>query len=302
MLERVNQGMRSSTGWMNSTSSQTLIERISKLARWMIIPALVGLGIYAAIRRYSYAAPLTPKPGLVVKPYPETGTTAIAFARAELQRQTSTQPHKFYAAQAEEKTYQPINPEIAQLQALYNMRYEIIETNLLNSTEQLDPWEDQRFLQQVDEAMSIAYAISCLTLEDLANFQQALKQQGVDRTLAKCLTEQDSYQYRTFYECTWLYHLARAQFRPFFNEVMKERQLDLYGHISSKWAELFYKPALLQGKWRELYNDFCDRVRMYVKEEELEKADSRHVKWSKKDERKAGRGYTFVGCPSTLPT
>ncbi len=285
MLERV--GQRTSAGFFSflSNPNASLLSKIAKLTPWIVIPGLIGWGLY---RYYSYSQP--PK----FKPYSEFCRQAMEFARSELQKQPNIVPYKF----GTDETAQPINPEIAKLEALYDARYRDLHNILINSSGSADPWADEVFLNKVDEAMRIAYSISCLTLEDLKNFQGKLKSAGIERSFVECLTCQDSYQYRTFYYCTILYHFARGKYQPEFVPEMESKTiLSPSETISQAYAEKFYQQGR-EGKWRDLYNDFCDRVRMYVNEAELEKADSRYVKWSQKDER---RGF-FTGQPSTLPT
>lgn len=70
------------------------------------------------------------------------------------------------------------------------------------------------------------------------------------------------------------------------------------GPLSPAHSRLFYEQGTIQNSWNTLYNEYCDRVRMYVTDEELEAADNRHVKWTKKD-----TGVeTFCPIPSTKPT
>ena len=298
MLGHVDRNVGAFARWFSFifNPNQTLLEKVTKMTTHIFIPGLVCLGIYAAVRRYySYES----QPKLEVKPYPRVCKDALEFARGDLQKRPDIQPIKFTTIERGPDTYQPINPEIAKLQALYDERYMQIEGILMDSFEKSDPWEDKEFLMKVDEAMSIAYAISCLTLDDLPEFQKKLKEQGVERTFAECLTQQDSYQYRTFYECTWLYHVARAKYRPVFNDFLKTTKLSSSNPIPLEWAENFYNDPIKRSVWRELYNDFCHRVRMYVTEEELERADSRHVKWTQKD---MGKEDLFHGYPTMLPT
>jgi hypothetical protein len=93
----------------------------------------------------------------------------------------------------------------------------------------------------------------------------------------------------------------------------------------NNYADKFFEKGTIQYKWRNLYNDLCDRIYQHVKMEELWKEDRRFVKWAEKDdEGKTKRKiselkfekefieknssvfkfnrYAFKLMPSTLPT
>jgi len=136
-------------------------------------------------------------------------------------------------------------------------------------------------------------------LEDLKPFTEQLKKdKGEERTYAKALARQDSYQYRTFYYCTNAYHWIRGGI------VWDGKQLEFplegpFGPmlpIPDTFAQLFYQEGTMQHSWNQLYNDYCNQVRSYVKEGDLE--DSRHVNWTVKDT----AIKTFDRTPDSLPT
>jgi hypothetical protein len=92
-----------------------------------------------------------------------------------------------------------------------------------------------------------------------------------------------------------------------FREKFEEQEGLLFyakAKVTEEYAKPFYddlnKP--IQYQWRMLYNDYCDRVRMYVNEADLadddRDGDRRHVSWTEKDEKRE----TFRQDPGTMPT
>jgi hypothetical protein len=231
------------------------------------------------------------------KPYPEIGTQAIEFARQKLSKHPEIKPRDFSAGwEGFSKTYQPVNQEIALLTTLY---WDVYFTAFTQEVKKhADPWSRPTVIQAADDLMKIAYAISCLTLEDLPEFTQALEKKGEKRSFVEALTIQDSYQYRTYYDCTKAYHWIRGGIAWSKSEWSDKKGLFQPKEAPKTHAENFYTKGTIQSDWRALYNDYCDRVRLYVKEADLKKADNRHFTWTKKDE----GATTFRHTPDTLPT
>lgn len=234
-----------------------------------------------------------------IKPYSNLGQEALEFARKKLQEHPELAPYKFFAGWYDpDTTNQPINSEIALLTTLYwDVAFNSFE-NLMKQNKD-NPWSNQEVIQAADECMKIAYAISNLTLDDLKPFTEALSSEGDNRTYAKALTQQDSYQYRTFYYCTNAYHWFRGEIGWKTNPWDKNEE-GLFGpqSISGAHASAFYQKGTIQNSWNELYNNYCERVRLYVNEKELQSADNRHFTWTKKD-----TGIkSFSPVPDTQPT
>lgn len=233
-----------------------------------------------------------------IKPYSVLGQEALAFARKKLEEHPDIKPFRFSAgSRGYNNTHQPVNPEIALLTTLY---YDIFFKNFedLMKQNKENPSINQDVINAADALMKIAYAISNLTLDDLKSFRDKLSVKGVKRTYAKALTEQDSYQYRTFYFCTSIYHYLRGQFRWSQDPQNNEREiLRFAGYPSASHVTPFYQKGTIQNSWNRLYNEYCDRVRLYVDEEQLRLADSRYFNWTKKD-----TGVTtFTSIPDTRP-
>lgn len=236
-----------------------------------------------------------------IKPYSTMGLEALEFTRKKLEEYPDLTAEQFSAGCNEiEGTNQPVNPVIALLATLY---WDIALKNLSNLMKQNieDPWSNQEVINAADACMKIGFTISNLTLDDLESFTEVLLEKGENRTYAKALTELDSYQYRTFYYCTSAYHMLRGEIKWSINPYDKLDEGDLYfpqRDITVPHATSFYQKGTIQNTWNTLYNDYCDRIRLYVNENELRQSDSRHVSWTKKD-----TGITtFCRTPDTQPT
>jgi hypothetical protein len=211
--------------------------------------------------------------------------------------------------------HQPANPEITKLKTLYWAVYwENLEKAFEKHASQGNPWEQQEVTNAADACMKIAYTIGCLTLEDLKPFTEQIPKEDVRWwTNEMALIRQDSYQYRTFYYCTRLYHTIRGadawaqdpdrekedlNTNPFNFHLRAEVLPENEQAIDQRYAQLFYTQTKIQNSWNELYNDYCDRIRMYVVEDDLRKEDSRHVSWTRKDV----ESVHFSAWPGNLPT
>lgn len=234
-----------------------------------------------------------------IKPYSDLGQEALEFARKKLEEHPELAPQKFSAGwYGSDKTNQPINPEIALLTTLYwVVAFKNFE-NLMKQNKE-NSWSNEEVIQAADECMKIAYAISNLTLDDLKSFTETLSSKGDNRTYAQALTRQDSYQYRTFYYCTNAYHWLRGEIAWSKNPLNEDEEgLFRPRSISGTHASAFYRKGTIQNSWNELYNNYCDRVSLYVNKKELKSADNRHFNWTKKDTEMK----SFISVRDTLPT
>lgn len=235
--------------------------------------------------------------GVPYSPSSQIYQETMDFARSKLKEYPETAPEKFSAGYCGfKKTHQPVNQEIALLTALY---WDVYFKEFGEAVKKIkgDPWSKKKVIVAADALMKVAYAIGCLTLEDLEPFTQRLSSKGHRRSYARALTEQDSYQYRTFYYCTTVYHLIRGAVES-KNKGEKKVLSFPDSDIPQTHSKLFYESDTIQNLWNKLYNDYCDRIRYYVNEIELEKADSRHVNWTRKDVEET----SFERTPDTKPT
>lgn len=230
-----------------------------------------------------------------IKSYSTLGQEALKFARIELKKHPEITPTQFSAGWNDPSTTnQPINQEIARLTTLFWDIGENFEKLIKKNRE--NPWSNQEVINTADTLMKIGYAISNMTLDDLESFTEMLSSKGENRTFANALTAQDSYQYRTFFFCTTTYHWLRGAIS--WDPYDQGDELYFCETVPESHAALFYQQGTIQHSWNTLYNDYCNRVRSYVNEEELMKADGRHIAWTKPD---AGV-ITFRSFPCPQPT
>jgi hypothetical protein len=289
--------------------NSSLTERVTTVVLGGLL-LIGGIFTVSAISKYLFT-PSYPE-------IPEVGKEARKFAIESLESHPEITPFKFTAFCSGDNTLQPVNTQIAKLRNLYeDVHFKAFEEALKNHPN--NPWEQDEVLQAADAIIKVAYTISCLTLEDLKPFTEQNK-----RTYAEALTVQDSYQYRTFYYCTLAYHWIRG------GAVWNDKEEGYIDHSTTyngripvfttkAHAQTFYTDGTMQNSWNQLYNDYCDRVRSYVKEEDLRRADSRHVEWTIKDTEIGNQLYndyldgvkspdeeskipTFYHTPDTLPT
>lgn len=270
---------------------QSLLQRISNVV-FHILTLGVPLAIYHMI---SSCRTFSVQQNKGIQPYPALGQEALEFARKKLKEHPELAPTHFGAGWSG-KTHQPVNPEIALLTTLLTSVAEKNFIDLLKQNKE-NPWSNQEVIKAADEGMKIAYAISNLTLDDLKPFIQQLPTKDKQRTYAGALVIQDSYQYRTFYYCTNIYHLLRGQVTWGAGASGREEFTDPES-ISKEHADAFYQPGTIQNSWNQLYNNYCDRIDQYVGREALEHADGRHSNWTEKD---TGIG-SFRSYPGTRPT
>lgn len=237
--------------------------------------------------------------------YSPEGREALTFAKEELKKHPEISPEKFSAGwKGPANTHQPVNQEIALLTTLFwDTYYPAFEEAVKQHKE--NPWTHKEVIDKADVLMKIGYAIGILTLEDLPAFTQNLNAKGEKRTYAEALTKQDSYQYRTFYYCTNVYHWIRGAItwckHPLNDDMglfYPESEESEQDSIPADHANSFYQIYTIQSFWKILYNDYCDVVRQYVDKKELHAADNRHVNWTQKDT----GSHTFSRRPDTQPT
>lgn len=261
--------------------SNNLLIRIANFALQLFA---VATPVFLAYRAFSGQKILTTlKP---MAPIPPAGEAAIAFAKQQLAANPNVKATKFLAPWTGAQTLQPVSVEIAQLNALY-AEIEKEALALWRDSQPETRMNNPQLVEAVDKWIKLAYTLSVWTLQDLDAYVQQNPtwkeyQQDVPRTKAKALTLQDSYMYRTYYYATRVYHYLRSN----------------GNQDSPAHSALFYTKGTKQNEWNQLYNDFCDRVRMHVTEADLQRADNRHYTWTKKDTGVA----SFHHEPDTLPT
>ncbi|BAE81222.1 hypothetical protein [Chlamydia felis Fe/C-56] len=182
----------------------------------------------------------------------------------------------------------PINEELSCLfDLMYNKRSEVM--NILKDEEGrivFSNRENEQFFVLMTEYLQLAFAVSIYTLRDLDAY---MKKYADTASYAQALSRQNSYNYKTFYAMSIAYSLARWLDRRCDSgapEDMVERSISR-----------FYQEGTQEFAWRALFNNFCERARWYLgDEQEAENLDERMIKHSRADN---GREFKFAG---TVPT
>lgn len=170
----------------------------------------------------------------------------------------------------EKKLIQPIKVEINQLAGCYIEAYKQLMTQA-NQNHQ-DIFSNPDLANLADTCIELAYAIGMATLAELETFTEKLAQVNNMRlTPAQVFTSKETYHLITFCWLPRLYRIlrgcdhvetARKTGKPAFIFINDPSKLKEHG-------KLFYQASTLQAKWRLLHNDFCQRVKSRVSEEEL---------------------------------
>jgi hypothetical protein len=262
---------------------------------WVIVAITIGIpAVMVLINATKKQEALEKKPTFIEFDV-ELDKEIIQFARDELKKHSNLSPTLF------PKKYQPVNAEINNLHSLYNDYYsnflKELKTNYLQDTNN-NPWDHEIILDAADKYLKIAYAISCLTLEDLPAFTDNIpKTMNVNITYEFALVDQNSYQYRSFFYCSQIYHQIRGGI-----DYKQMILMNFEGDIPKEHANKFYQFGTRQNKWNAIYNNYCARIRQFVTDTNLKKQDSRHFKWTQQDQLLSSGEMTFKRTPDTLPT
>lgn len=210
-----------------------------------------------------------------IAPYSELEQEALDFAKNKLTE------HADLKDKPQAGLAKPVNQNIIKLETIYSDIYWKKFEAKLSEFQNNDPWKREEVLKAFEDCLKMAYAISAMTLEDLPAFAATTKD-----PLAKALTRQSGYLSNTIYYCAVMYHRGRSGCEWLNTRYGKGVQYPSRP-IPEAHAELFYKSGTRQNACRELYNAYCDRIRMYVPENELKQerpdGDVRVVQATQKD-------------------
>ncbi len=221
------------------------------------------------------------KPALpTIPPYSPLANEALDFAKGQLERPDLMRINFHAGRLPPDRTHQPNNPNIG----IYAWLNECYGKDFVAALKKhpTNTWSKIEVIAAAKAWMRMSFTLLCLTLEDLEPFKKWYEGGGLKRTFAEALTQQDSYQYRTFFLFTQAYYTIRGGAFWGKNQWNLE-DLEYPKPIPESHAALFYAEGGELAGLRELYNEGCDRIRCYVNEEELRRADQRHTKWTQKD-------------------
>lgn len=242
-----------------------------------------------------------------MRDYPDFGKEALKFAEEQLKVAKIPTTYNPWSA----SRFRHVAPtKITQLNYLL---WEVYYPKLLTTLKQYEAqgllaWERQEVVLEADHSMKIAYAISCQNLEQLKRFTENVKDSPEWLSpISYSLTRQDSYQFRTFFCAPRIYCVIRGSYMltkdHYSTEYLEDptRISEIFKTALKKrgnYTQLFYTLGAIQNRWNILYNDYCDRVRMYVTEDEMKEFGGRHLNWTIKDT----SFKKFKATPDTLPT
>mgnify|MGYP000249270747 CR=1 FL=1 len=274
---------------------QSLLKRVAHVA-FHVLTLGIPLALYHIISYCHRKIINLGQQNKKIKPYSDIGQKAMDFAIKQIKDNPGLVPHKFGTFGGGTNTYQPIDERIALLQTLCEKKHE--ESKQLMAKGWIN---NEESIKALDEYMQLVYALSCLTLGDLPAFtEDLLQEKQISRTYEEALNKQDAYQCHTFYACSYLYHDLRSQCVweerdvPWDEEKVARYWEPEKDEFFEAFACRFYTKGTMQNRWNELYNDYCDRARLYADEKKLE---SRLVEWIKKD-----TGMSTFFTPSSSPT
>lgn len=169
----------------------------------------------------------------------------------------------------------PISEDVASLMKLHKMRYSDLLT-FLKSRDPSTVWTDldEELFECVDDALSLAFTAFVRMFEDVDEY---MKKHNY-RNKAEALISQRGYMSMVFHNCVLCYHNVRS------NLHFKDDKVCLDDPAPIEKSKIFYQEGTVQNRWRLLYNEICERLRMHVSEEELNMYDTRFVSLSLKDE------------------
>lgn len=195
-----------------------------------------------------------PKP----KPYEGVGFRALQGARDCLSRATI----KFESI-----------TEVEKLSELLEKDWFIRLKSIIVQNPQ-EPWKDSRFVSVATQCMRISYAISSLVLDDIGPRFMDNGGTGKIHTHFDVLKE---HYYGEFFECPTIYSMLRG------GVVLAGDRLSYAQSLPQEYVENFSKEHEQQKEWRDLYNDYCERVRYYFKDSLKDNADKRYFNCSQID-------------------
>lgn len=209
----------------------------------------------------------------------------VRFAMDELDKSSAIVPTVFYDCA---ELVQECDPTIAKLSTLFDQFAMDWQGKLAKSS-----WQHPEVIQAADKTLKIAYAIGCLTLEDLQR----------KNTYVCCpLFDDEKSARKTSLFLTTIYHKARAGCVT--NAASKNTSYPETSTVSPETAKIcpihaseYYKLNTFQFQWRLLYNDFCDKFQKACPQKDFitHGHDDHILKWHRQDE---GIG-TFESVPGT---
>lgn len=220
---------------------------------------------------------------LIPPPYSRTGQEALEFARNAIKDHPEIKPIS--------ADIKPENPEILVLMALHkNIYLKALEDAIKNNPQ--DTWTNQEVINSAEACLKISFALSSLSLDDLPAFEKKQSQKGINESFEIILTKQGTLYWKNFFLCLENYHTIRSHAmwmkNPVFGILFPADEMIIDypyddNEIPKSHSNLFYEKGTVQNSFRDLYNEYCKRIRHYVNEKELNQIDTRLLKLAQED-------------------
>ncbi len=188
---------------------------------------------------------------------------------------------------------QPINPQIAQLEALYLECLETFKT-ALSGYKGDEAWEQQLVIEAADNLMTIVYTLAYHTIRDIPAVQKNLEQQSQKPSRAQVLAGQKSYLIHCFLHCAEVYYMVRGGFTQ--ND---ENEMEFFASLETATIAKFYQPGTPQNGWRLLFNSLWGELNAIgITEEDLAAVAPKTLEWLDPDR---GERYFTLGRSAREP-
>jgi hypothetical protein len=194
----------------------------------------------------------------LLKNYSHNCQQVILKAVARVQNEGIDKPKKFAGRPVPEKTHQPVNSQITYLEALYQRDFDYFSAALKQFHP--DPWRDNAVRNAAKQLVETSYTECCLALEDVDEFLEKLT--NVDNPLIskeELFTSNKYYVFETIFRLPDVYRWTRG--RVVHNET--ENAPFRFPTQVNQSPDPYHESGTLEHSWKELYNDYCDRIRKY---------------------------------------
>lgn len=148
-----------------------------------------------------------------------------------------------------------------------------------------DIWKDPDFISKVDDFMEAAYQEMNLFFQELEDRYEK-DPAKMAHAMAQGAAENES-MYLTFYfysSLTDMYHLARSHAHLEHHGLSNNKRIVRHSALDDTDQLLYYTLTTPQFHWRQLYNDFCDKLHQTEGLfDHLAKEDERFINWAEPD-------------------
>ncbi|WP_348664127.1 hypothetical protein [Chlamydia vaughanii] len=221
----------------------------------IVLLGMAVAAIYSCINKLRGLIPAIEKPSRSLQ------EEVLSYAEQLLERKRATTQPKDWG-----NVEPPLNEDISYLAQLRKEKFQEIQECLkYDSNNEFEYPKDaqtmETFTRLATEYLQISVAAAFLVTKELANYLAM----HPEVLYTELFTRPESCYSEIFYYPSTAYFLLRFLYLDCKDEVSETTK-------KSRIA-LFYKEKTLESSCRELYNDFCDHISLYVGTEERESDD-----------------------------